>query len=303
MRYTLAFGLLALAVLAPGHPAAAAVLGKCAFDTTALSFKGSALEQARCLLRKVKVGAQLDDAPAVLPAPLDKLIGQPVALTKAQLRGYLAVKRIAEQDLGGSLDKGVSKTGTGRLARYFVIHDTSAPNCSVRGACAEQGKFPPNINDASWPFNDAKLVHRHKSGNPVAHVFNGRTGISRSVDGFGFDRAMQAVKLEGKAPGARGLFLHVENVQPRIGRPAIPAPGKKANDLIAPDPGFTAAQYERLALIYVAASLRRGEWLIPAFHAVMDVGIPDAHDDPQSFDLDAWAQALASVTKDIAATK
>ena len=25
-------------------------------------------------------------------------------------------------------------------------------------------------------------------------------------------------------------------------------------------------------------------WLIPAFHATVDAGIPDAHDDPQNFD-------------------
>jgi len=38
----------------------------------------------------------------------------------------------------------------------------------------------------------------------------------------------------------------------------------------SPDPGFTPAQYERLALQYIIASVRRGSWMIPAFHCVLD---------------------------------
>jgi len=63
-------------------------------------------------------------------------------------------------------------------------------------------------------------------------------------------------------------------------------------DATAPTPGFTAAQLDRLALTYVAASVRRGQWMIPAFHAAIDVGLPNAHDDPQNFDLKLWAQHL-----------
>ena len=84
-------------------------------------------------------------------------------------------------------------------------------------------------------------------------------------------------------------------MQPRIGDPAIPKPGKTANDAIAPDPGFSDAQYERLALLYVAASVRRGEWLIPAFHAAIDSGFAGGHDDPQKFDLGKWAAAIADL--------
>ena len=90
----------------------------------------------------------------------------------------------------------------------------------------------------------------------------------------------------------RGLFIGIENIQPRIGLPAVPAPGKKANDLIAPDPGFTPAQYRRLALLYVAAGVRRGRWLIPAFHAVVDSRYADGHDDPQNFDMRAFSDAV-----------
>ena len=32
--------------------------------------------------------------------------------------------------------------------------------------------------------------------------------------------------------------------------------------------------------------------MVPAFHAAVDAGIPDAHDDPQNFDLAHWAKRL-----------
>ena len=64
-------------------------------------------------------------------------------------------------------------------------------------------------------------------------------------------------------------------------------------------PGFTAAQYDRLALLYILASVRGGRWLIPGFHAVIDSGIPDAHDDPQNFDMAAWEAALVRRTREL----
>jgi hypothetical protein len=86
-----------------------------------------------------------------------------------------------------------------------------------------------------------------------------------------------------------GLQLHIELVQPRRPDPASKDP---KNDRIAPNPGFTNKQYERLALLYICASVRRGTWLIPAYHSAIDAGIQDAHDDPQNFDLDAFAKQI-----------
>ena len=280
----------------------AAQFGVCEFDFHALQFAGTPVEQSECLLRPVKIGADLGEPLTQLPAPLDALIGTPTHIAKAALRQYLVAHGIAEKDIGGSLDEPVSTVQTHAphppLASYFVIHDTSNPNCSDSAShCAELGKLPANMDAADWPFNDQKLIQRYPSGNPVAHVFIARTGISKT--GFDFSHAWKAVKLESESTGANGLFLHVENVQPRIGKPAIPAPGKRPNDLIAPMPGLTAGQYDRLAVVYVAASLRRGQWLIPGFHAVIDSGISDGHDDPQNFDLNAWASALAKVIADV----
>ena len=61
--------------------------------------------------------------------------------------------------------------------------------------------------------------------------------------------------------------------------------------------GFSEKQMDRLALVYIAASVRRGSWLIPAFHATVDAGIPNAHDDPQNFDLQLWTKRLCILVK------
>ena len=98
-----------------------------------------------------------------------------------------------------------------------------------------------------------------------------------------------ASKLEKDKPSLTGLFLHVELVQPRRSVPG----GGKGNDGLAPDPGFTPAQYDRLALLYFAASVRKGTWLIPAFHAVLDTGFANGHDDPQNFSLADWSASLS----------
>jgi hypothetical protein len=284
-------------------PVAAKDLGLCRFDPVQLKFAGAPTEQASCLLRRVNKGAELEDNPAVLPAPLNTLIGTPVAVSKQKLRAYLSAKGVSESAIGGSLDKPVSRAKSNNpaapLARYFVIHDTSTPNCSKKqNKCAELGKLPANRDEASWRFNDQNLIIKSK-GDPVAHVFVARTGISKTGHDFGVP--WRAVRLESVTPNipAKGLFLHIENVQPRVGEPEIPPPGQKVNDRIAPDPGFTAAQYKRLALVYVAASLRRGEWLIPGFHAVIDSGISGAHDDPQNFDLGVWAAALKGILDEL----
>ena len=95
----------------------------------------------------------------------------------------------------------------------------------------------------------------------------------------------------------KGLYLHVELIQPRRRDPE----GSPDNDAIAPVPGFTDVQLERLALVYIAASVRGGGWLIPAFHAAVDAGIPKAHDDPQNFDTSRWAKQIRALLQSIKA--
>ena len=243
---------------------------RCPFDESTMSFKGTPLEQAKCLLPPVMRYGRLGEPLARLPAPLEDLIGKPVNLTPALLRDYLASCHIAETNIGGAV--------TNRLAaKYFVIHDTSTPNYLDQS-------FPTNINTAAWRYNALEGWYKR----PVAHVFVNRLG--ESVAPHPWVNSCRATKLEVRVLGekSRGLFVHTELIQPRRRDPQ----GGAHNDAIAPAPGFTDAQLDRLALLYVAASVQHGTWMVPAFHAAVDAGIPDAHDDPQNFDLAHWAKRL-----------
>jgi hypothetical protein len=265
----------------------------CVFDDSSLSYSGSPQKQAKCLLRPVQIGGHLGRVLERLPAPLDKLIGETVKVEREALRRYLAAQNISEAELGGSLSDLLSPANPVEAnairARYFVIHDVSTPNYLDE-------PFPPDINEASWVWND---LRRKWLKTKVTHVYVARTGESATAVDFkeqlpdphhGTKFARDRLRNRGK-----GLYLHVELVQPRRRDPQ----GTPRNDRIAPTPGFTDAQLERLALVYIAASVRGGRWLIPAFHAAVDAGIPDAHDDPQNFDLTRWANHLRAILKSI----
>ncbi|MGK5023149.1 hypothetical protein [Janthinobacterium sp. RB2R34] len=240
------------------------------------------------MLRSVRMYARIGQASA-LPAFLDRHVGEKVTLARSDLRAYLAQQQIDESALGGALDAPLSRA-SGRLispvARYFVIHDTSYPNFLSE-------PIPAAIDTRDWDFNDFSLRNPTKGAGPKGHVYVNRLGESVAVHGF--DVANFASKLEKDKPSLTGLFLHVELVQPRKCDPA----GGRGNDGVAPDPGFTPAQYERLALLYIAASVRKGQWLIPAFHAVLDTGYANGHDDPQNFSLAAWSEAIARLIESI----
>jgi hypothetical protein len=285
----------ALSLVLFGEPAGAQETG-CAFDDSTLSYRGTAQEQARCLLRPVLTGGRLSTPLKKLPAPLHKIIGRPTEIDAAGLGCYLTERGIDAADLGGSLSAPVSranlKSADAPAARYFVIHDVSTPNYL-------DAPFPPDINEASWKWND---LGRRWMKTKVTHVYVSRTGASITAVDFGSELpephhgtkfARDRLRNLGK-----GLYLHVELIQPRRSDPR----GAANNDRIAPLPGFTDAQLARLALVYTAASVRAGQWLIPAYHAAVDAGIPDAHDDPQNFDLARWAHHLAALLKSISQT-
>src|SRR5262249_39831436 len=162
-------------------------------------------------------------------------------------------------------------------ARYFVIHDTSGPNFGRR-------PWPANI-DAHPKINNLRRF-RCSDGWVIAHAIINRGGAL--MIGHDFAVPWRATKFErGKVCGTalKGLFLRVELIQPR--RRAGGKHGGK--DAQAPSPGFSSAQYDRLALLYTIASVRAGAWLIPAFHAPIDAHIRGGHDDPQNFEGGAFS--------------
>ncbi len=258
----------------------------CQFNPQTLQFAGTPVEQARCLLRPNKVGGVLENELKSLPKPLEKLVGAKVKIRKEKLRKFLKENNIDENALGGSLDESLAKAGLPNgdeiQALYFIIHDTSSPYL-------KDELFPDKFNtDANWSGNNLEIWLKQ----PVAHIFVNRLGESITTTpfgkpvekGWGTKFARDFLKADGK-----GLQLHIELHQPRRRDANNSNP---ANDLIAPFPGFTGGQYAKLALLYVCASVRRGTWLIPAYHSAIDAGIKDAHDDPQNFELKKFGNEL-----------
>ena len=252
----------------------------CGFDRVGLHFQGLPHAQARCLLRVIHPRGRVDAEQADVPSSLLRLIDQPMGRWKAPLRQYLMQMGRSEQELGGSLDAPLSMVtqdeGTPVQARYFVIHDTSWPWLDTR-------EFPLETDEQ---LNDLS-TYAHAS-TALAHVFVNRVG--RTFTAHAFDEPWRATKLEMRMLGARvkGLFLHVELVQPRRRDLAGPI----GNDTLAPTPGFTEAQYDTLALLYMAASVRGGIGLVPGLHGAVDDGLPDSHDDPQNFVLSEFGASL-----------
>lgn len=264
----------------------------CKFDEKTLQFVGSPIEQAKCLLRPNKIYGVLGEELNDLPKPLGKLIGEKISVNKKDLRNYLSRQGIAEQSLGGSIEEKLSVAKLPNAEEiqslYFIIHDTSSPYL-------KDEPFPQNFDtDKLWRGNNLNVW----LNSPVAHIFVNRLGESLTTTpfsepvrkGWGTKFARDFLKSDAKA-----LQIHVELIQPRRRE----ASGSPANDAIAPLPGFTEAQYERLALLYVCASVRRGTWLIPAYHSAIDAGIKDAHDDPQNFELGKFALAISKLIRKI----
>jgi hypothetical protein len=259
-------------------------MGRCAFDLDALAFGGAPAEQAKCLLNPVQPVGRLGPPLAELPAILaDRVGGNRDLPSRETLRKWLIARNL-DDPLGVSLSRSVSKARENerneRAATYFVIHDTSTPN---------YGGLP-------WPHSldtDAKInnLERYSCSNDIerAHVFINRAGAIMLAHDF--EMPWRATKFEmatNFGSALKGLFLHIELIQPRRRDPKF----GRGNDYLAPQPGFTPAQYDALAVVYTVASVRAGFWMIPAFHAVLDEGIRNKHDDPQNFELDALAESL-----------
>lgn len=259
----------------PKFPAADNTTG-----AVALNPETPAVEQARSLLRKVNLTGKCSSELAILDPAFASRVGQACQISRDQIRAYLSQTHINEWEVGGNLDMPVSSlvdaNGHVTFAKYFVIHDTSYPRYS--------SSFPSNINDESWEWN---RLSRWMAN--VTHIYVNRIGDSKTMTPF--NEGMTATKTERYVMGdskSKGLYLHIELIQPRA---AMKGYGRH-NDVDAPKPGFTDTQYKRLALLYTVASVRKGEWMIPGFHAAVDQGIRYCHDDPQNFDLSKFFTSL-----------
>jgi hypothetical protein len=258
-------------------------MGRCAFDPATLSFHGAPVDQARCLMRGVDASRNLAPELESLPPGLASRVGADTGLPRRELLSTYLSKQGLEWDFAAYLWQPLSRARDNDpdapMARYFVIHDTSGPNYGSRS-------FPADIDDTSR-IND--LTHFECSdGHGKAHVVVNRVGGMLLNHELAIPWRETKFELAGNFSGAlKGLFLHTELVQPRRS-----ASRRGRDDALAPNPGFTAAQYDRLALLYTIASVRSGRWLIPAFHAALDADIRNGHDDPLNFDVASFAASL-----------
>lgn len=255
-------------------------VGGCRFDTQRMQFFGNPAAQTRCLLKRVKTkgaGADVQN----IPAWLSDRVGAPTGPLASKIISYLQRSSIDSSTLSGLI-----LDGNAPRLRYFVIHDTSAPEL-------QQPAFPANINEAAYSGN---RLSGWASLSGRVNLLISRDGRSRLTTDWGATRSRPATKIEQNsiAAAARPLFAHVENIQPRL-KPS----GSWA--WIAPSPGFAPAQDDRLALAYVIASARAGRWLVPAYHFNIDQGLPDGHDDPQNADLAGWVARIERIHQEILA--
>lgn len=248
----------------------------CDFDINKAEYIGTAIEQATCLLREVKLRGRVAQEKSLPKTIFSKVSIKKLDFNSKDLKRYLNKKSISDvNSLGGSVGKTLHvKT------KYFIIHDTSTPNFLEKD-------FPNDLNSTTKKWN--KLPKYKKK----AHVFVNRLGDSLTKHNF--SKNWRATKFENLKSNRKHIAVAIELVQPRRSNPL----GKKGNDAFAPDPGFTEQQMERLALLYYTASLRANKYLIPAFHAVIDLGLNSPHDDPQNFNLDEWDKALEKVFNEI----
>ncbi|WP_374529272.1 hypothetical protein [Novosphingobium sp.] len=271
---------LPLALLALAAPASAEIIGECRFDRDTLTFAGTPVEQATCLLRKVgPLGVKTDQPLPPIIAQLLESGGAPSpAMTAAAITAMPEPYRAYAIE---HLRDPASQTAAGLPVLYFVIHDTSEPFFG-------NDPFPKHLDRDPRVNSFASYMDKTFGDAPVAHIFLNREG--QIWAGHDFAEPWRATKLESRVigPAARGRFVHIETVQPRRFMKGY----SDREHTYGPKPGFSDPQYRMLAALYVYASARAGHWLIPAFHSTVDAGIPDAHDDPQNFELKRFAKEL-----------
>ncbi len=264
-------------------------MGACEFDQTIMSFRGEPAEQARCLMRGMDQSRNLAPPRESLPPALTERVGTDAGLPSREALSTVLSKQDMEWDFAAYLWVPVSRANNddpdAPLARYFVIHDTSGPNYGHRS-------FPEDVDDRSRINSLAGFTCSDGWGK--AHVVINRSGGALLNHELSIPWRETKFEQAANFNGAlKGLFLHIELIQPRRAAAGL----GRYNDAASPTPAFTNAQYDRLALVYVAASVRAGRWLIPAYHAALDAQIPNGHDDPLNFDIESFANSLDALVK------
>jgi hypothetical protein len=274
----------ALAECKPGHfrpPYFIKTMGPCGFNSETLSFRGTPAQQAMCLMRGMDATRNLAPTLEGLPPGLAKRIGETTGLPSREVLSAYLSKLDLEWSFAAYLWQPTSHARDNDpdapAAKFFVIHDTSGPYYGHRA-------FPDDINVNPKVNNLQSFACSDEWGK--AHVVLNRMGDMLLNHDFSIPWRETKFEQAAEFGGAlKGLFVHIEMIQPRRA-------GAGGGDGHSPDPAFTQAQYDRLAILYTIASARAERWLIPAFHAALDADIPNGHDDPLNFKVDSFADSL-----------
>jgi hypothetical protein len=279
----------------PRPPIVLTTLGPCEFNPETFSFAGEPDRQAMCLMRSATARRNLGPHLETLPDALATRVGRPSSLPERDALAALLVEFGLVWDYAPFLWQPLSRARDNDpeapQARYLVIHDTSGPNFGRR-------PFPANIDEHRSINNLGRF--RCGDGWESAHVIINRMGAM--MLGHELSQPWRAMRFERATrfgTDLKGLFLHVALIQPRRSRPGR----GRGNDAVAPTPGFSDIQYDRLALIYTIASVRAGRWLIPAFHIAIDSGIRGGHDDPRNFEIAAFAASIERLANRLERTR
>lgn len=253
----------------------------CYWNSATMLFNGDPVEQAICLTPELsECGVPVKPSEA-LPPTLEELVGHTMEFSRELVEWYFTERGIRESELGGSLALRVSLV-RGEPATFFVIHDTNGPDFGTR-------LFPPDIS-ISKRINNLRQFGRRW------HVIIGREGQSETL--IDFFTPLRSTQFEVKKVGTRskGRFLHVGLLQPVRTAP---------DGAVTPSPPFTAAQYERLAQVYLAASRRAGRWLIPVYAAALNRKGREAVilGGPKGFNMTTWANAVRKVYRTLYTNK
>ena len=147
-------------------------MGACAFDPETLSFAGTPVQQAMCLMRGMDATRNLGPPLQSLPPGLPAASAKRPACPRARRWRTSSPSKTSNADFAAHLSEPVSRAHDNDpdapMARYFVIHDTSGPNYGHRA-------FPDDINDDTAHLNNLKNFVC-ADGWGKAHVFVNRVG-------------------------------------------------------------------------------------------------------------------------------
>ena len=239
------------------------------FNWQELKYEGTKKEQLELLLQKPMFRGWVKHGKPIIDSVFSEMITKPILVTPQMLQNYLLKNNIAYSYIGEEIEKPLASiknphTGKPESVKYFIIHDVSFEE-------PKQFDFPADIDSLSHEANQFEYRDKVQKRKKVflANIFINRLGSSKTY--VTFEKPCLTTKFEradaNKNFSLKGLFIGVELVQQRIRSRKVAEYFDKA-----PEPGFTDQQYERLALIYIIASIRKGDWLIPAYHIVIDGG-------------------------------